>query len=657
MAIERTTTQAELDEAVRRDRTAQPISTGSYDDSVIATDQRIIDHQEPTPVRGGAPKAGFEGWLVFLFFAVIYGVVGYFVVTDGRIVSFNGLRGVNDAYMVWWNSPPKLAAIGLGVAPLGSIMFLPLTIVKPLATSLIALPVASALAAGVLMATLNSVLRRCEMAIGIRVVMLLLFGLNPMFVYYAGNGEPVVFGMLFAAISLLSVISWKLSGETRYIVGAGIGMGFAVMVDYGYALWAVGFAITIMAIGAGSGRDRVRSSLLLFLTPVVYALLVWILLNWVIIGSPFGWLTAQTGFIQVNTTGVLQAVTSSPLDALGDLFQVVLGVAPLGFATLIMLLLVGILKGDSLAWGLFFLAILALAVPFIRTIVADEAQLMTLSVGLPLALLAIAGAAYIFAAVDGMRIGVGIIMIIGLVAALPLGWNAMKDYDYQNQAQAFTRYIENRDSQEGTSSLGGFTVGIDPELAMANYIKALPQNKDQILVDENFSYGPMILSGRPKLFYDRADQGEGNWETVKDDPFGNVDYMLITVSRAGDQLRKQWPLAVSGGESGFTPIFRTARYVLVEVADVKPPSIDEQNQNNANNVPQSTPRPVTPESPPTINQDTPDSSVPATQGTPQSSPTTDSPATGGGGTPATSPTSPSTSGGSGSSSAPALKGE
>ncbi|MGB0119972.1 MAG: hypothetical protein WBP55_03330 [Solirubrobacterales bacterium] len=655
MATERTATQVELDDAIREGRVAEPVTTGPHENGVIVTDQRVREHQEPTPIRGGAPKAGFEGWLVFLFFAVVYGVIGYFVITEGRIVSFNSLHSLNDAYMVWWNSPPKLAAIGLGVAPLGSVMFLPLALIKPLATSLVALPVATALAAGIMMALLNSLLRRCEMPFGLRILMLVLFGLNPMLVYYAGNGEPVVFGMLFAAISLLSVISWKITGDTRYIVGAGIGMGIAVMVDYGYALWTVGLMFSIMAIGIGSARDRMRSSLILFLTPAVYALMVWILLNWIIIGSPFGWITAQTGFIQVNTTGVLQAVGASPMDALGDLFQVVLGVAPLGIATLIMLLLVGILKGDSLAWGLFILAVLALAVPFIRTIVADEAQLMTLSVGLPLALLALVGASYIFAAAEGMRVGVGIIMIIGLVAAVPLGWNAMKDYDYQNQAQAFTRYVEDLDSQEGTRSVGGYTVGVNPELAMANYIKdELPQVKDRILVDENFSYGPMLLSGRPQLFYDRADKGEGDWEAVKDNPFGSVDYMLITISRAGDQLRKQWPLAVSGGESGFTPIFSTDRYVLVEVADVKPPSIEEQNQNSDSNLPQTTPRPFTPETPPTVDADTPDESISATQGTPQSTPTTDTPASGDGGSPATSP---STSSGSGSSSAPALEGE
>lgn len=647
--VDRTAAELELDDAIRTGRPV-PATEPHGDPAVIVPPPDRPEHEEPTPIRGGAPKAGLEGWIVAIFFAVAYGVIGYFVVTDARIVSFDALHRLNDAYMVWWNSPPKLAAISLASAPLGSVAFLPFTLIKPLATSLIALPVLTAVAAGLMMALVNSILRRCEIPAPFRFIMLLLFGLNPMLIYYAGNGEPVVLGMVVAALGLLSVISWSATGETLYLVGAGLAMAVAVMVDYGYALWAVGFALTIMMIGAGDAKERIRAGLFLFLTPVVYALLVWILLNAIILESPFGWITTQNSFIQVNTTGVLQAVTASPLEALGDLFQVVLGVAPLGFATVVLLLIVGILKRDSVAFGLFLLALLAAAVPFIRVLVSDEAQLMTLSVGLPLALLALAGAAWVYYSEEGWRIGVAVIMLIGLVAALPLGWNAMKDYEYQNQAQAFTRWVEDRESQEGTESVGGYTVGIDPEVTMADYLKnELPQEKDSILVDENFSYGPMITSGRPSLFFDRADKGEGEWEAAIDNPWGEVDYMLIAISREGDQLRKAYPQAVAGGENGMTPIFRTERYVLVQVAATQPPAANENDDPNdgEGSTPQSTPRPVTPSRPPTPGEDTPTESVPATP-VPQSTPSD------GTGNEATTPSSPS---GSGSSSAPELEGE
>ncbi|MBK8294648.1 MAG: hypothetical protein IPK93_07700 [Solirubrobacterales bacterium] len=402
---------SELDEPHR----AEELARARREFAGADPDDPVIVYDEPRE-RRGAPRASGEGLIVAFFFAVVYGVIGYFMLTDGRIVNFDSLHRLNEAYMAWWNSPPKLAAITLSAAPLGAIAYMPLALIKPLATSLTAIPVLTALAAGMLMAMVNSILRRCEVPGVFRILMLLLFGLNPMFVFYAANGEATVLGMVLAAVALLAVISWQLTDETRHLVAGGLAIGLAIMVDYGYALWAVGLAVAVMSIGSSNNdtEDRRRSSLILFLTPIVYSLLVWVLLNAIILKSPFGWLTAQSGLIQVNTTGVLQAVTTSPLNALGDLFNVVLGVAPLGFATVILLVLAGILVRDGLSWGFLVLILLALAVPFSRTLVADQADLMTLSVGLPLALLALAGAAYVYAAEPAWRAGVGIIMVIGL---------------------------------------------------------------------------------------------------------------------------------------------------------------------------------------------------------------------------------------------------
>ena len=133
---------------------------------------------------------------------------------------------------------------------------------------------------------------------------------------------------------------------------------------------------------------------------------------------------------------------------------------------------------------------------------------------------------------------------------------------------------------------------------MASYInESIPQEEESILVDENFSYGPMILSGRPQLFADRADEGEGEWEMMLENPFGKVSYMLITTSRGGDQLRKRYPDAIIGGELGMNPVFRTDRYVLLSVSETKPPAEDGVARPGEV-VPNSAPEPFTPQRPP-----------------------------------------------------------
>ena len=605
-----------------------------------------VTRVEATPAAGTAPRAGLEGWIIAIFFGLVYGIVGYFVITNGHIVSFDGLHRLNEAYMTWWNSPPRLAALGLDQPPLGAAAFLPFALIKPLATSLIAMPVLTAIAAGIMMALLNSILRRADMSLIFRLVMLVAFGLNPMFVYYAGNGEPVVLGMVLIAITLFSLISWYVTDETRGLVGAGLAMGLALFIDYQFGIWAIGLAIAVLIIAAGKdeGEDRTRSSLIVFVTPVVYGLLVWTLLNWIILGNPIDWVTSNPHMISVNSTDTFRNVTASPADAFGDLFKVVLGIAPLGLVAIILLVFSGIFSGSRLAWGLIFVAIAAVAAPVARVLFADQAELMTLSVGLPLAVLAFAAMAAVYVVEENWRVVVGAVMFIGLVAAIPLGWNAMQDYDYQNQAQAFTRYVDTRDNQEGTESLGGFTVGIDPERTMAGYINnELPQKKDSILIDENISYGPMILSGRPKLFVDRADEGTGKWEQVRDDPYGKVDYMLVGIGRNADALAKRYPKMLAGGESGLTPIFRTERYVLIRVAAAAPVISPEPGGTST------APRPVQPSSPPSIENNNSSSTFDST--TNGSDATPDSGASG------TSGSSSSSSGASGQTTAPTVEGD
>lgn len=598
---------------------------------------------EPRPFSADAPRAGWESGLIFAIFSIFYGVIGYFMLTDGRIVDFVSLQHLNEAYMVFWNDPPRLAAIGLDAATFGSIMYMPFTVIKPVATSLVALPVLSALAAGLLMASLNSLMRVCDINLIFRVILLILFGLNPMFVYYAGNGDPTILGLFLLGVALTALISWSITDQTRHLAAAGLSIGLAVMVDYGFILVGVGFAIAFMIISAAKKDDglRVRSTLLLFLTPLAYALLFWCLMNWVLLGNPFEWVTAQNGVIEVDTTGALQAVTTDFWGSMGDLFEVTLGIAPLAFVAGILAIVGGFMKRDGAGWGLLVVGLCLAAAPVIRAVGADQANLFDLAYGLPLAVFAVATVAWFGR--DGWGAISAVIMGIGLIAALPLAWNAMQDYRFQNQAEAFTRWVDTRESQEGTRSVGGYQVGIDPELAMANYINnEIPQEKRSILVDQNFSYGVMITSGRPQNFYDRVDSGEEDWQTVIDNPFGEVAYMLITTSRSGDQIAKKWPTAVEGGEAGLTPIFRTDRYVLVQVSETAPPQRDTRDDSGS--TPQITPNPVTPTAP--VNPNGPSLTTPS-QGTVDTTPTSP-----------VSPSAPSTvEPNNGSSSAPALEGE
>jgi hypothetical protein len=509
-----------------------------------------------------------EGLAITLGFALAYAVIGYFTVVSGHIVQFGALERLADAYMSWWNDPPKLAAIGLSSAPVGTLSFLAPALVKPFATSLSALPLMTAAAGGGTLAMINTLLARCGFARPMRLVMIALVGINPMFVFYAGSGSPDMLGVFFCAAALLAIVSWKLSDEARYLIGAGLAMSVAVMVDYTFLVWALALMLTISFIGPGprGGQTKLRASLLLYLTPVFYSILIWTILNGIILKAPFRWVeigTVQTATNLLPGAGLASAQLGP---AAGDMAQVVLGVAPLLFIALPVVLLSALNRRDGLGFGLFAVALGGVAAIIGGALLEDRAGFVSLSTGLPLLIAALAAMAWVFWAESAWRPFVGIAILVGLGAAIPLSWHAMQSYPHQDQEQAFTRFVESRSSQEGTTTLGGYKVGIDPELVMANYINDhLHARSNSILTDSKVTYGVVLMSGKPGLFVDRADDSEGEWLSVRDDPVGQVRYMLVANRNENDLIRKRYPGIALGEQPGLVPIFHTERYVLVEV--------------------------------------------------------------------------------------------
>jgi hypothetical protein len=537
-----------------------------------------------------------EGLIITVVFALLYGVIGYFTVVSGHIVQFGALERLADAYMAWWNDPPKLAAIGLSSAPGGTLAFLGPALIKPFATSLSAIPLVTALAGGGTIAVLNSLLARCGFARPMRLLTIALIGVNPMFVFYAGNGSPDMLGVFFCAAALLAIVSWKISDEARYLIGAGLAMSVAVMVDYTFLAWALALMLTISFIGPGprGTQAKLRASLLLYLTPVVYSILIWTILNGIILKAPFRWVeigTVQTATNLLPGAGLASAQAGQ---AAGDMAQVVLGVAPLLFIALPVVLLSALNRRDGLGFGLFFIALCGVAAIVGGALLEDRAAYVSLSTGLPLLIVALAGMAWVFWAESAWRPFVGIAILVGLGAAIPLSWHAMQSYAYQDQEQAFTRFVESRSSQEGTTTLGGYKVGIDPELTMADYInERLKPKANSILTDSKVTYGVVLMSGKPGKFVDSADYSEGEWLSIRDNPVGKVRYMLVANHNENDLIRKRYPGIALGEQPGLVPIFHTDRYVLVEVE----PGASAKAANPARRAGSGQPRLFTPPAP------------------------------------------------------------
>lgn len=518
--------------------------------------------REPLPGRG-------EALLVFVVAFVAYFAIGYWFTVDLHVIVFDALDRLARALLVWYNDPPKLAAIGFLFPPLTTAMYLPLAVVKPLATSLVALPLASAFWAAVALVFLDRTLARCDVPLALRVPLLIGFGLNPLWVFYAGNGMSEALYLAVLAVVLYTFVSWYATTEPRYLIGAGFGLAFLVLTRYAFIVWAVLLAVLIgvALVRRHASRIEVEGSVVAFAAPVVYALALWVLFNALIVGDPVGWLTSSDSSHAVNAAGAAASGHLSFNQVSQRLLELNLGVFPLAFLAVPALVLTFLAQRNDMALWLASFIVLGIVIIGVHAFAAQDESFLTLRDSLPMYMASFVGAVWLYRSFEGLRPVVWAVTLALLVVNLVTSWHAMQSYPYQSLEQAFVRGVRTGQSQEGQPSRGGFRAGIAPEAQMAEYIKRNINAKNAILTDNAQTFGVILLTGHPDWFFDRVDKGDARWRRVLARPAGKVRYMLLARSAGtGDLIARRYPQADSGANPLLRPVFRTDRYVLVQVA-------------------------------------------------------------------------------------------
>jgi hypothetical protein len=398
------------------------------------------------------------------------------------------------------------------------------------------------------------------MPIVFRLPLILAFGLNPMWVFYAGNGMSEAVYLALLAFCLYGFISWYETTEPRFLIAAGFGFALLVALLIGVAL-----------VRRRASRVEVEGSVIAFAAPVVYALALWILFNALIVGEPFGWLSDQTSTQAVNATGIDVSGALGFDEVSRRLLELNVAVFPLAFAAVPALVITFLGQRNDMALWLASFIVLGIVIMGAHALIAQNEGLLTLRDSMPMALTSLVGAAWVYRSYAGFRLVIWGVTLVLLIVNLFTAWKGMEDYPFQSMEQAFTRAISTGESQEGTSSRGGFTVGIDPEAQMAQYIKENVNTKNAILTDNAQTFGVILLNGRPQVFFDRIDEGDAEWNSVLDNPYGKVRYLLAAHNpRSGDLITRRYPRLNAGEVPGMTVVYRTDRYVLARVANRNP---------------------------------------------------------------------------------------
>lgn len=508
------------------------------------------------------PKRRWESLLVFAFFSVAYGWIGYWLVVDMHVVSFETLDRMNRALMVWHNDPAKLSAIGFDFPPLSTLLITPLAISRALVVSMIAIPLASAMFGGVIMVAFNTMMRRSLIAAPLRYALLLALGANPLLLLYASTGSRQIIWIAFIITGLGSLMAWYITADVRWVLLGGLAYSIAALAGYSSLTLFVLSAIMVGAILARLGADgtEVEGTVVGFSTPTIYVVALWTVFNFILLWNPLAWVTQSSDSAASGGLEMFSAV-----DLMRATGELVLYGAPIAIIVLPMLVFAGFARSNPFALWLGVLLGASILTPALAVALRLTDSPMLMRNALPILLISVVGAIWLArSAEEGSTMVAGVVVVL-LLISIPWTLREMKTYRYQNLEAPFAAAITTRESQEGAETLNGDKVGYVSEQAMAEYIRNNVTSDNSILTDNAQTYAVMMMTGHPEWFFDRVDKSESPWKVAARDPAGEVDYMLISTADNGDLLTKLYPEAAAGTDPQLQPVYRTPRYTLVSV--------------------------------------------------------------------------------------------
>ena len=254
-----------------------------------------------------------ELWVIFGASLILYAAAGWAAAYVLQTYNWDGVSRIAQAHGVFFSRDPHLAATGFVWPPLPVLTDLPLVLMlKPLGLVLLSGPVMSALYGAFALVQLSEVLRRFGLPLPWRLAWIVLLGAHKLIIHNSVMGLSEAPFLAFLLLSLNGFLMWEESRTSGGLVWAGIGSALAVYCRYEALAWVMTMALAIAWQLYFEGRKPWRNiavgSVVGFATPSVWALVLWVIINWQIMGNPFYFLVGPGS--TANTPDTAQAVGS-----------------------------------------------------------------------------------------------------------------------------------------------------------------------------------------------------------------------------------------------------------------------------------------------------------------------------------------------------------
>lgn len=430
---------------------------------------------------------------------------------------------------LWGGFDRTLIAFGYDRPPLLTALAVPFAAFPALRDHGLAAALGASLTAGAGVLAAAGVARRAGFHRSAAVIFVAAFALNPLLLFAAATGqsEALLAALLLACFGQFA--AWLHRESIAAVIGAGIALGLAFWVRYDVILLAPFMAYLLRWVGKHRQRadegESADAQAFAFVTPIVFLVGLWTLLDWFPAGDPGRYLSlardlAALGSDSQPVLDRMRDLERNPLGALGWGFGWFAAIGPLSVFAALALLGAGVANRDraSAALGL---ACVALPLPAIVSVVAGG---QPLTAHLMLAIVPV----FVAAAFREQRVTDG---ISPTVEATPLRRT--------QTATALVLLVGSLLSavvipffpdgeRPGAEALDAITQGVPREApadvaATAAWIRDNAAPGD-VLADSNRHAEVMLATGRPRLFRTDADRGD---EATLFDPSGLAGYILV----------------------------------------------------------------------------------------------------------------------------------
>jgi len=298
-------------------------------------------HADLAPVA----VAAREGLSLHLFAGsfVLYMVLSYILIVHLKFLYVDTVaRTIHAWYVLWGNGAPHMAAIGFIWMPLPTLFQIPFMVHPVMGTSVIAGGLMSAICMAATTTAVDGSLRMMQLSNRVRWTLVALFALHPMILMYGANGMSEAMLMATAAFCSYFYVKWLNTRAITSLSLLSVSAAGAILTRYeGFALAAAAVALVLIAYTwdfflERHARHHTFTDLGIHLEGVaitalgapVYAAMIWVYANWIIMGDPFFFLrgtysnAAQIAFAPREVIALRFDLGSTSVFALTRIFQI-----------------------------------------------------------------------------------------------------------------------------------------------------------------------------------------------------------------------------------------------------------------------------------------------------------------------------------------------